>query len=189
MIETAIGLGSNIGKAVENINSALNKMAEAGFKNIRVSAFYRTVPVDCKPGTPDFINAAAAGFWSGSPVGLLNCCKSIEEEIGRPTEHAQDEARIIDLDILLIKNTTINQSNLKVPHPLVASRLFVLIPLAEIAGDWVVNIKGKEFSVKELKEARCRVEPSSELCKKIINQRVETPDNCPEKEAESGYGS
>ncbi len=139
-LTVAIGLGANLGNPAQAISEAVNRLREKGLRHIKTSSLYRTIPIDCKPGTPDFINAALTGIWPGPPPALLETCQEIEQEMGRPAEHAKDEARIIDLDLLIIKHCEINQAALKIPHPRLLQRLFVLIPLAEIAGEWMLNI-------------------------------------------------
>ena len=97
-----------------------------------------TKPVDCIPGTPDFINTAVIGQWEGTPLELLAVCQRIEREAGRPAVHSSREARLLDIDVLLWGTETLSLPNLIVPHPRMHLRRFVLEPLAAIAPDWIV---------------------------------------------------
>lgn len=150
-IPAALGLGANLGAPLLNLQRALAALAAGGFSNQRVSPVYLTPPVDCIPGTPDFYNAAVTGLWSGTAEQLRELCHAIEQALGRPTAHAQDEARMLDLDILLFGSLRLpaqkedastapppHGSPLRIPHPRLPDRAFVLLPLADIAADWPV---------------------------------------------------
>lgn len=137
-MRVAIGAGSNVGDPLANIRLAASRLENAGLKNLALSPFYGTKPVDCVPGTPDFVNAAMVGSWPSSIDKLLATCKAIEEAIGRPRVHASNEARVIDLDILLVEDFVRATAKLKIPHPQLCSRLFVLVPLRDLAPDWVI---------------------------------------------------
>ena len=125
-----IGIGSNIGDKTANCRKALELLAEAG-KVISVSTFYYTEPVGYRE-QEDFINAVAAVETDCSPAELLSVCHSIEDRLGR-TRTIQWGPRTADLDILLYGDTVMNSMDLIIPHPLMATRKFVLVPLAEIA--------------------------------------------------------
>ena len=103
----------------------------------------RTKPVDCVPGTPDFLNTAVVGQWGGTPLELLAACQKIEREAGRPAVHSSHEARLLDIDVLLWGAETLSLPGLIVPHPRMHLRRFVLEPLAAIAPDWTVPPFGK----------------------------------------------
>jgi 2-amino-4-hydroxy-6-hydroxymethyldihydropteridine diphosphokinase len=134
----AIGLGANLGAPLLNLQRALAELADAGFRSQRVSPVYLTPPVACVPGTPDFYNAAVTGLWRGTPEELRECCHAIEQRLGRPAAHGQDEARMIDLDILLFGDCEFRTPALRIPHRLLCARAFVLLPLADIAANWPV---------------------------------------------------
>ena len=141
----AIGIGANLGAPLLNMQCALAALAGGGFCCQRVSAVYLTPPVDCIPGTPDFYNAAVTGRWSGTPEELRQLCHAIEQSLGRPAAHAQDEARLIDLDILLFGPLWLPAPNdgsppppHRIPHLRLHERAFVLLPLCNIAPDWTI---------------------------------------------------
>jgi 2-amino-4-hydroxy-6-hydroxymethyldihydropteridine diphosphokinase len=137
-MQIALGLGSNIGDAADNIRRASALLAERGLGNARLSRLYGTRPVGCVPGTPDFINAAVAGSWTRPLEDLLAACKQVEYDMGRPREHSSAESRVMDVDVLLAKEGSFELPGLRIPHPEAHRRLFVLAPLADIVPDWLV---------------------------------------------------
>jgi 2-amino-4-hydroxy-6-hydroxymethyldihydropteridine diphosphokinase len=135
-LPTAIGLGSNLGDPPALIRQAVHLLAEAGLADVCLSSLYRSVAVDCLHGTPDFVNAALIGLWGGSPRELLAACQGIERRLGRPFPHSSREARLIDLDILLLGECVLQTLELQLPHPRLQERLFALLPLSEVAPAW-----------------------------------------------------
>ncbi len=129
-ITTYIALGSNIGDKMATCRRALALLSKAG-RITRVSSFYCTEPVGY-PNQEDFINAVAEFETSLSPRALLAACHAIEDMLGR-SRLVQWGPRTIDLDILLYGDQVVNNSELTIPHPLMAERRFVLVPLCEIA--------------------------------------------------------
>jgi 2-amino-4-hydroxy-6-hydroxymethyldihydropteridine diphosphokinase len=144
--KTALSLGGNLGNVEETFNLAAQKLEVAGLKNIKISSFLRTVPVDCPPGTPDFLNAAMTGEWPGSPEALLEVCKKIEIESGRAAVHGFNAPRTLDIDIILFGGLMFASGTLQIPHPRAADRLFVIAPLAEIAPEMIFPDTGKKVS-------------------------------------------
>lgn len=136
----ALGLGANIGDAMANIRHAVESLEAVGLKSPLLSRFYETLPVDCVPGTPNFINAAVVGQWTRPLAQILPACKEIEERLGRPREHSSNEARVIDMDIILAEcgSLTLPGPGLRIPHPQVYKRLFVLMPLCDIVPQWLI---------------------------------------------------
>jgi 2-amino-4-hydroxy-6-hydroxymethyldihydropteridine diphosphokinase len=144
----AIALGANLGNPALTLARAAGRLAAAGVRGVRLSDLFQTEPVDCVPGTPPFVNAALVGRWSGSAQSLLRTCQLLEAEFGRPREHSQHEARLLDLDILLVGRRRLSWPELIVPHPRMERRLFVLVPLAQLAGCWLVP--GTGLTVQQL---------------------------------------
>ena len=138
----ALGLGANIGRPIKQIREACRLLEEGGVSGVRVSPLYETAPVDCVPGTPPFVNGALVGLWAGAATGLLDLCHHIENTLGRPADHSSQESRTIDLDLLLFDELVINGERLLLPHPLLRKRLFVLIPLRDVAPDWAIPPDG-----------------------------------------------
>jgi 2-amino-4-hydroxy-6-hydroxymethyldihydropteridine diphosphokinase len=124
-------LGSNLGDRFKNILKALQTLKEAGFNIKKISSIYETSPWG-KTNQPYFLNLVLKGETKLSPKGLLKKIKNIEKTFGRETAEKRGP-RIIDIDILFYKEEIINTPFLKIPHPLLHKRVFVLIPLKEIA--------------------------------------------------------
>lgn len=129
---TYIGLGSNMGDKKANCRKAIGLLGGAG-RVLRVSSFYCTEPVGYAE-QETFINAVAELETELSPETLLAECHTIEDELGRSRD-IRWGPRTIDLDILLYGDQVVSNPDLKVPHPLMASRRFVLVPLCELAPD------------------------------------------------------
>ena len=128
-----LSIGSNIGDRAGNIISALSLFQSSGYTDIKkVSSFYETSPIG--PKQRDFYNIAVKAETSLSPQDILCLNKQIESIIGRK-DSKHWGPRIIDIDLLLYDNTVLNSKDLTIPHKEMHNRLFVLIPLAEIAGN------------------------------------------------------
>jgi 2-amino-4-hydroxy-6-hydroxymethyldihydropteridine diphosphokinase len=136
VISVAIGIGANRGNPLDAITQALEQLRRGGVLRLRRAPLYRTRPVACDPETPEFVNTAVTGLWRGSPLALLALCQAIEQALGRPAAHSSRAARELDLDVLLVGERWLDSAALTVPHPRLTQRLFVLVPLAEIAPDW-----------------------------------------------------
>ncbi|RLE14026.1 2-amino-4-hydroxy-6-hydroxymethyldihydropteridine diphosphokinase [Candidatus Aerophobetes bacterium] len=127
MTEIYIGLGTNTGKRLANIQTALKKLKDV-ISVEKVSSLYLTEPVGVKGGW--FVNCVVKGHTEKEPLELLQQLLKIEDEMGRV--RGKREKRTIDLDLLFYGEKIIEQKNLTVPHPRVHRRRFVLLPLAEI---------------------------------------------------------
>lgn len=150
MTKIALALGGNLEDTAAVFASVLEKLAAHGLQGIRHSTWYRTSPVGCHPGTPDFLNGALTAEWAAGPQELLELTQSLEQQAGRPKIHDSRASRILDLDLLLFGEQIVRLPDLVIPHPRMTERLFVILPLAEIAPDWVVPGYGK--SVGEIRE-------------------------------------
>lgn len=132
-----LSIGSNLGQRERNIWRAVGEI-EAGVGRVtRLSALRETEPWGFS--TPNkFVNAALCCLTTLSPRALLEATQAIERRMGRRTKSAggQYADRIIDIDILLYDDISVDEPDLKIPHPLMSERAFVMIPLREImAGD------------------------------------------------------
>jgi len=127
-----VGLGSNLGDRLSNLDKALALMPAKGIAVINVSSVYETQPVG--PPQPEYLNSVCEVETHLSPQGLLVALKTIEQEIGR-TPATRWGPRSIDLDILIYGNQSINSPDLTVPHKELLNRAFVLVPLYELAPD------------------------------------------------------
>lgn len=127
-----IGLGGNVGDTAILFECALSALEMGGLRDIVCSQHHRTKAVGCPEGTPDFLNAVARGRWGRTALDLLDLCQSIEVACGRPADHPHWVSRTLDLDILLFGDEVIDTPRLRVPHPLMNSRAFVMLPLREV---------------------------------------------------------
>lgn len=136
MTSVYLSLGTNLGDKERNIAEAINKIGELIGDVVRQSALYATKPWGFESGN-DFINVAVCVDTELSPRQLLAMTQLIERSMGR-TEKSRDGVyhdRLIDIDILLYGKLHINEPDLKIPHPLMNERDFVMIPLKEIMGN------------------------------------------------------
>jgi 2-amino-4-hydroxy-6-hydroxymethyldihydropteridine diphosphokinase len=130
-----IALGSNLGARSENIRAAIRRLeAEPGLRRIANSQLYETAPVDCPPGSGDYLNAVVALETDRPPEDLLRLLQQIEQQFGR-IRTGPNSPRTLDLDLLLYGDRVIHTPDLVVPHPRMHERAFVLVPLAELHGD------------------------------------------------------
>ncbi|MBM4046205.1 MAG: 2-amino-4-hydroxy-6-hydroxymethyldihydropteridine diphosphokinase [Planctomycetes bacterium] len=144
-----IGLGSNLGNREGCLREAIQRLRQLpGTTVLRVSRFYETAPVGGPP-QGEFLNAALAIETTLAPEPLLAELQRIEAALGRVRD-VKWGPRTIDLDILLYDDLVLDTPTLKIPHPLMHERMFVLDPLAEIAPDLVHPILEKP--VAELRE-------------------------------------
>jgi 2-amino-4-hydroxy-6-hydroxymethyldihydropteridine diphosphokinase len=147
MITAYLSLGSNLGDRQSNLDQAL-KMISERMRLGKVSSIYDTEPVGMV-NQPRFLNLACEVFTRITPEGLLALLKGIEQKMGRYSRSG--EPRIIDIDIVLFGDQAVNIPGLIIPHPKMHERAFVLIPLAEIAPDFVHPVLKK--TIKELDKA------------------------------------
>jgi 2-amino-4-hydroxy-6-hydroxymethyldihydropteridine diphosphokinase len=105
--------------------------------DVRDSAVYETRPLHLVK-QPDFLNACCTGVSRLTPVRLLSSLQSLERVVGRKPGGPRFGPRVLDLDILLYGDQTVDDPDLTIPHARLRDRAFVLIPLAELAADWVV---------------------------------------------------
>ena len=133
MATAFIGLGANIGNREANLRMALRGLTRMA-RVEAVSSLYETDHVGLEE-QPAFYNAVSRIETGLEPESLLRFLKTLEQEIGRRPGTDRWGPRPIDLDILLYEDRVIEGDELKVPHPRLAERAFVLVPLAEIAAD------------------------------------------------------
>jgi len=126
-----LSLGSNIGDREKNLRTAVAALAEANVRVTRVSSLYETEPVDLRE-QPWFLNCAVQGETETPALDLLRALRGIESRM-RSEKLVPKGPRLIDLDILLYGDDTIDTRELQVPHPRMLQRKFVLVPLVEIA--------------------------------------------------------
>ncbi len=142
MVRTYIALGSNLNDPRGQVESGLKHLAHLPQSQWRgASSLYRTPPMGPAP-QPDYINAVAALDTRLSAHALLDELLTIERAHGRIRDGQRWGPRTLDLDILIYGELTLSDARLTVPHPGIAERAFVLLPLAELAPDLAVPGKG-----------------------------------------------
>ena len=161
MVTCYIGLGSNLGERKKNIELALNCLrGTGGIKIERLSSLSETEPQGCPAGSPRFINGVVKIKTVFNPRQLLERLTAIEKRLGRNSAREILCRRPIDLDILFYGDRKIDAPGLKIPHPRLEERDFVLKPLKEIAPDRIKSlakrmkiissiVKMRSFSLKE----------------------------------------
>lgn len=130
-----LSLGSNLQQPVLQLQQALKRLGEAaGLEVLRTSSFYRTPPWGDEQ-QDDFINAVVQIETSLDPIPLLRVLQSIEKAMGRQRCGRRWGPRLIDIDLLLYGNQQFHSAELKIPHPHMFERAFVLKPLSELDAD------------------------------------------------------
>src|SRR5712692_7676357 len=126
-----LSLGSNIGDREKNLHAAIASLSDANVRVMRASSLYETEPVDLRE-QPWFLNCVVEGATKITALELLHALREIERHMGSQ-KLVPKGPRLIDMDILLYGEETIDAPELQVPHPRMHLRRFVLAPLAEIA--------------------------------------------------------
>jgi 2-amino-4-hydroxy-6-hydroxymethyldihydropteridine diphosphokinase len=145
-MDVFIGIGSNLGNRLDNIEKAIERLKSVPDIEVeKVSSIIETNPQGGPP-QPKYLNGAIKINTELSARGLLKVLQEIENQLGRK-RLVKNGPRTIDLDILLYGDKKIDESDLKIPHPHMLKREFVMKPLFEIQG-----VKGQGSGVKEYKE-------------------------------------
>ena len=138
-----VGLGSNLQMPARQIDEAFELLAEIeGSRLVRRSSLYRSTPLGGIE-QPDFVNGVAAMLTTLEPSEFLAKLQAIEKRQGRERDGARWGPRVLDLDLLVFCGQIIEQPGITVPHPGIAERNFVLLPLGEIAPDLVIPGLGR----------------------------------------------
>ena len=141
LVETILGLGTNIGNKEENLKNAIDSLKRVPkTKIIKVSRIYETKPFDVPDVQDNYLNCCVMLCTNLKPHTILGICLGIESNMGRQRPF-KFSSRIIDIDLLLYDNFMCNDNDLILPHPHIKNRAFVMYPL----NDLCVNQKFKNF--------------------------------------------
>ena len=121
-----IALGSNLGDRQYHLLRAVDALGEA-VRVVRMSSIHETDPVDAPP--PRFLNMVVTGYTSLDAQSLMDALLEIETRLGRAPRRVKNEARIIDLDLILHSSHRVRTKTLTLPHPRARDRAFVIEPL------------------------------------------------------------
>jgi 2-amino-4-hydroxy-6-hydroxymethyldihydropteridine diphosphokinase len=134
--QVLLGLGGNLGDPAAAMEAALSRLAGSGLRLVARSAIYRTPPWG-PVRQPDFLNLCARAETQLTPRELLAVTGAIEADLGRERRERWGP-RVIDIDILAYDAIALAEPDLQIPHPRLTERAFVLVPLCEIAPEWVI---------------------------------------------------
>lgn len=132
-----LSLGSNLGDRQACLDKATARLSQMiGLTLLGESSTYHSTPIDCAVNCPEFLNKVVKLDCTLKPVQLLDNTERLEKALGR-TEKGFNVDRVIDIDIILFGDRSFKNERLEIPHPRMAQRAFVLIPLCEIAPDLI----------------------------------------------------
>lgn len=144
-----IALGSNLPfnsmPPQDVLQAALADLLRSGIRVVAVSRFWRS-PAWPDPSAPAYVNAVARVETDLQPRGLLQALQAVETKYGRERS-VPNASRTLDLDILDYDGLILDEAGLTLPHPRLAGRAFVLLPLRDIAPEWVEPGEGRTLSV------------------------------------------
>jgi 2-amino-4-hydroxy-6-hydroxymethyldihydropteridine diphosphokinase len=127
-----------VGDRAANLRDAAEALDAAGVLVTARSSLYETAPQGEITDQPDFLNAVLRARTALTPLELLDTCKAIERDLGRDPGGPRHGPRAIDIDVLLVGDQVFVHDRLKLPHPEIATRHFVLAPLLELEPDLVL---------------------------------------------------
>ena len=140
-------LASEIGPPEEIIRLALTELKGFSRSVFKVSSLFRSVPVDCPPSSPDFLNAAVKMDVEERirPENFLKTLQAVEKQFGRVRENRRNAPRTLDLDLICWGQLILECPKLQLPHPRAHQRAFVLVPMAEI--DYQFRLPGFDQTI------------------------------------------
>ena len=147
-----VALGANLGDSRQNVLRAIARLQELSEHPVLKSSLWQTVPLDCPPGSPSFVNAVVGLIprTGETPESLLAKLQGLEQEFGRRPKQVLNEPRPLDLDLVAFGGEIRATRELVLPHPRAHERRFVLQPLSEILPDLI--LPGQTQSVAQLLE-------------------------------------
>ncbi|MGF6709649.1 2-amino-4-hydroxy-6-hydroxymethyldihydropteridine diphosphokinase [Luteibacter sp. W1I16] len=159
-VRASIGLGGNLGDVRQRLDAAIGHLAaQPGIVLAGSSRFYRTPPWGLVE-QPDFVNAAIAVDTTLPPHALLDVLLETERDFGRVRDGERWGPRTLDLDLLLYGDLVLDDARLSLPHPRMAERAFVLLPLADLDPGLLVPGQGRVGDLlKAVETGECAVLP------------------------------
>lgn len=131
-----IGLGSNLGDRFDNLQGAVEQLSDTPDVWVTaVSPVYETTPLDCPPGSGDFLNAVVLADTTLSASRLLDRALAIEDAYDRDRSHGLNAPRTLDVDLIVVGDRRSDTDALKLPHPQAHERAFVLQPWLDLEPD------------------------------------------------------
>jgi 2-amino-4-hydroxy-6-hydroxymethyldihydropteridine diphosphokinase len=127
-----LGLGSNVGHRRAHLEAAVSALPRHGVEVLASSSVYETEPVGLVTDQREFLNACLRIETALGSEELLDACKAVERELGRTGADVRHGPREIDVDLLLVDGLTYQSARVRVPHPSITERRFVLVPLLEL---------------------------------------------------------
>lgn len=137
MHEVLLGLGSNLGDRLANLQSAVDLLSSEGVRAIASSRVWETEPVGGPENQPEFFNAVVTAETDLEPMDVLEASQRVEVRLGRIREVIWGP-RTIDIDVLLYDQLILDEPGLTIPHPRMHERAFVVLPLLELDPDPVL---------------------------------------------------
>ena len=131
-----LGIGTNMGNREANLREAVTRIGISIGEIKKISSVYETEPWGFKAEN-NFLNMVVEVVTSHTPSGVLGAILMIEAQLGRIRIEKQYSSRVIDIDILFFDDLIMDEITLKIPHPYLHERKFVLFPLNEIAADFI----------------------------------------------------
>jgi len=158
-----LSFGANLGDPRNQIEQAIRTLNDGGVSVIACSSWYETEPVGVDD-QPWFVNLVACAETSLDPHELLAVCQQVERQVGR-VPSVRFGPRHLDIDILLYGDTCIDSERLTIPHPRMAERRFVLIPLVEIAPELEDPILKQPYA-----DILSRLDEGKKVLRSLINE-------------------
>jgi|ERR1035437_10865335 2-amino-4-hydroxy-6-hydroxymethyldihydropteridine diphosphokinase len=140
-----LGIGTNLGNRELNLEQAITRIEEFIGPVLMTSSIYETEPWGFQ-AEDKFLNLVVKAETKLTPSGLLGRILMIESLMGRVRGPNRYSSRLIDIDILVYEEMIIDQESLKIPHPLLQERRFVLVPLCEIASEMIHPVLKKSYA-------------------------------------------
>lgn len=150
---TAFALGSNLGDRLDFLQAAVDTLTDSSeIVAVAVSPVYESEPVETPADSPKFLNAVLVVDTTLSPRSLMERAQSTETAYGR-TRDVPNGPRTLDIDVLAVGDVTADDEDLRVPHPRLSERAFVLIPWADIDPDFSVPGLGRVVDLSSAVDA------------------------------------